>query len=91
MTQLMTADELLTLDLPGKSTELVRGRLVVREPPGTHHGRVQSNLNVLIDPARQVAHVYRSDGSVTAIASDGQLDGEGVVPGFSCAIAELFE
>ena len=177
--RLMSADELLRLGLPGKSTELVRGRLIVREPPGTHHGRVQSNLNVLlggfvrahrlgavfgqhtgfriasspdtvrapdlafvrqervalipsrgyaalapdlvaeilspddrpgevlakvgewltagvelawlIDPGRQVAHVYHSDGSVTAIASDGRLDGEGVVPGFSCAIAELFQ
>lgn len=46
--ELMTADDLLTLDLPGKSTELVRGRLVVREPPSTYHGRVQSMLNILV-------------------------------------------
>jgi Uma2 family endonuclease len=26
----------------------VRGRLIVREPPGTYHGRVQSILNVLV-------------------------------------------
>ena len=42
---LMTAEELLRLDVRHKSTELVRGRLVVREPPSTYHGRVQSNLN----------------------------------------------
>lgn len=179
MTQLMTAEELLTQSPPGKSTELVRGRLVVREPPGTQHGRVQSNLNVLlgsfvrthrlgavfgqdtgfriasnpdtvrapdlafvrqdrvglipsrgyaalapdlvaeilspddrpgevlakvgewlaagvqlawvIDPDRRTAEVYRSDASIVTLASDDQLDGEPVVPGFSCAVADLFE
>lgn len=45
---LMTADELLRVNIPDKSTELVRGRLVVREPPSTNHGRVQSNLNLLV-------------------------------------------
>jgi Uma2 family endonuclease len=176
---LMTAEELLRVVLPGKSSELVRGRLVVREPPGTYHGRVQSNLNVLlgafvrghglgavfgqdtgfriasdpdtvrapdiafvrrervalisprgyaalapdliaeilspddppgevltkiaewlaagvqiawvIDPERRVASVYRCDGSVATIASDGGLDGEALLPGFSCALGELFE
>lgn len=176
---LMTAEELLRVGLPGKSTELVRGRLVVREPPGTYHGRVQSTLNVLvgsfvrahrlgavfgqdtgfkiasnpdtvrapdlafvrsarvglisprgyaplapdlvaeilspddrpgevltkigewleagvqivwvIDPDRRVASVYRADGSVTTIATDGGLDGEHLLPDFSCALRELFE
>jgi Uma2 family endonuclease len=46
--ELVTADDLLTLETAGKSTELVRGRLIVREPPGTYHGRVQSILNVLV-------------------------------------------
>lgn len=175
----MTAEELLRLDFRDKSTELVRGRLVVREPPSTFHGRVQSNLNFrvggfvhahrrgavfgqdtgfkiasdpdtvrapdlafvsreramlisprgyaalapdlvaeilspddrpgevlakvgewleagvrivwVIDPDRAVAQVYRSDGIVTTIRSDGMLDGESVVPGFSCALSELFE
>lgn len=177
--ELMTADELLTLDLPGKSTELVRGRLVVREPPSTYHGRVQSTLNILvgshvrahqlgavfgqdtgfmiasnpdtvrapdlgfvardrlaliaprgyaalapdlvaeilspddrpgevmtkvgewleagvalvwvIDPDRRSAQVYRADGGVATVPSDGELHGEGVLPGFSCRLAELFE
>ncbi len=177
--ELMTADELLTLELPGKSTELVRGKLVVREPPSTYHGRVQSTLNVLvgsfvrshqlgavfgqdtgfriasdpdtvrapdlafvrrdrvglvgprgyaalapdlvaeilspddrpgellakvgewleagvtivwvIDPDRKGARVYRSDGSVTSVAPSGDLDGENVLPGFSCRLTEVFE
>jgi Uma2 family endonuclease len=46
--ELMTAEELLRLELPGKSTELVRGKLVVREPPSTYHGRIQSTLNFMV-------------------------------------------
>ena len=38
--ELMTADELARLNLPDKRTELVRGRLVVREPAGFRHGVV---------------------------------------------------
>ena len=41
---LMTAEELLVLDVPGKSTELVRGRLIVRELPSTYHGLVAGKL-----------------------------------------------
>lgn len=37
---LMTADELLHLNLPNKRTELVRGVLIVREPAGYQHGEV---------------------------------------------------
>src|SRR5256885_7799347 len=48
MSDIMTAEELERVDIPGKSTELVRGRLVVREPPFTYHGRVQSNLHILV-------------------------------------------
>lgn len=44
----MTADELERLDVPGKSTELVRGRLVVREPPGTYHGLIAAKLAYLV-------------------------------------------
>lgn len=176
---MMTAEELLTLDMPGKSTELVRGQLVVREPPNTYHGRVQSRLNVLvgsfvhahklgavfgqdtgfkiaanpdtvrapdlafvrservaligrrgyatlapdlvaeilspddrpgevsakvrewldagvavawvIDPERKTAEVHRADGSVNMLGDDANLDGESVLPGFSCRLAEVFE
>ena len=43
-TPLLTADELLHLSFPDKHVELVRGRLIVREPPGTWHGVVAANL-----------------------------------------------
>jgi len=176
---LVTANDLLTLEMPGKSTELVRGKLVVREPPSTYHGRVQGSLHVLvgsyvrthalgavlgqdtgfkiasdpdtvrapdlafvdrtrvaqiprrgyaalapdlvaeivspddrpgevlaktgewleagvrlvlvIDPERRVATVYRDDGSVLTVSSDGDVDGEAVLPGFSFRLSELFE
>lgn len=50
---LMTADELLRSDVPNKSTELVRGVLVVREPPGGLHGHLSARLTFLLGQ-----HVY---------------------------------
>lgn len=41
---LLTAKELLDLDTPGKRLELVRGRLVVSEPPGARHGGTAMNI-----------------------------------------------
>jgi|SRR5262245_25658560 len=43
---LMTADELLNTHIPDKQVELVRGVLVVREPPGFVHGDVALRLAV---------------------------------------------
>ena len=54
MPHLMTADELL--HVPDKHAELVRGVLVVREPPGLPHGRIAVEL-----AAALVAHV-RANG-----------------------------
>lgn len=46
----MTADELLRVHIPDKQVELVRGVLVVREPPGYLHGEVTARLTkVLMD------------------------------------------
>lgn len=44
----MTAEQLERISIPGKSTELVRGRLIVREPPGTNHGRIAARLAMLV-------------------------------------------
>jgi len=51
---LVTAEELPGISIPGKSIELVRGVLVVREPPSTNHGRVAARLSYLVSD-----HVYR--------------------------------
>ncbi len=174
---LLTAEELGRFYLPDKSTELVRGRLVVREPPGARHGSIQATLTYLvtgfvrrhrlgtvfgqdtgfkiasnpdtvrapdlafvaaeranqipargyaplapdlvveivspddrpgelltkvgewleagarlvwvIDPERGDARVHRPDGSLTVVADDGMLEGEEVLPGFACPLAEV--
>jgi Uma2 family endonuclease len=174
---LMTADELLQVNIPGKQVELVRGALIVREPPGFQHGAIVLRLGAVllqhvdahdlglvvvgdpgfklatdpdtvrgpdiafirrervphptpvgfaafppdlvieirspsdrpgdilgkvgdwlsagtrlvwvIDPAHRVAHVYRQDETQTTIGPDEALDGEDVLPGFSCALNVL--
>jgi hypothetical protein len=37
------------------------------------------------------AQVYRSDGSIVAVPSDGVLEGERALAGVRVALAELFE
>ena len=46
MPAIFTADELLAMSLPDKQVELVRGTLVVREPPGLRHGHVSMKLAI---------------------------------------------
>lgn len=177
MTPLMTADELQQVTIPGKQVELVRGVLVVREPPGFQHGQIMLRLGAqllrhveahdlgvvvvgdpgfqlaadpdtvrgpdiafirrermpspaptgfavfppdlvieirspsdrpgdmlgkvadwlgagvrlvwVIDPAHHLVHVYREDDSATIVGTDGSVDGEDVVPGFSCPVAAI--
>jgi Uma2 family endonuclease len=174
---LMTADELLLTSIPDKLVELVRGRLVVREPPGYVHGDVAMRLGTLlaayaherglgrvlaaetgfklqsdpdtvraadvafirlervpdprpvgypalapdlavevlsprdrpgetlnkvgdwldagtrlvwvIDPERRLARVYRLDGTESQLSGDAALDGEDVLPGFTCPLASI--
>ena len=174
---LLTAEDLEQVRLPDKSTELVHGRLIVREPPSTEHGRIQANLAYfitdhvrrnnlgvvfgqdtgfritsnpdtirgadvafvsrdraadiprrgyaplapdfvaeilspddrpgeylakvaqwldagtrlvwVIDPQRAEARVYREDGSLTIVGQDALLDGEAVLPGFSCPLSDV--
>jgi len=45
---LLTAEDVERISLPGKQVELVRGRLVVSEPPGTWHGVIAANLTRLL-------------------------------------------
>jgi len=162
------------MSIPNKQAELVRGVLIVREPPGGRHGRIAMNFALelgmhvrahklgvvyaaetgftlsrrpdtvrapdvafirhdrlpshepigypelapdlvvevlspgdrpgevlakmadwlsagtrlvwVIDPERRIARVYRADGSETIVTADQALDGEDVVPGFSCRL-----
>jgi Uma2 family endonuclease len=60
----MIADELLHLNLPDKRTELVKGRLMVREPAGYRHGAVAGNLFLAI------AEFVRTHGSGQVLAAE---------------------
>jgi len=43
----------------------------------------------VIDPQRAEAYVHRADGSLTIVSGNGMLDGEAVLPGFSCPLADV--
>jgi Uma2 family endonuclease len=62
--EIMTAEQLERVQVPGKSTELVRGRLVVREPPGTYHGKIAGRLLTRVGPfveAHGLGEVFGQD------------------------------
>lgn len=62
----MTAEELLYVSLPDRQTELVRGKLIVREPPGYQHGVVALKI------ARLIAnHVHDHNLGVAVAAGTG--------------------
>ncbi len=44
----------------------------------------------LIDPRRREARVFRADGSVSVVGEAGALEGEDVLPGFSCPLRAIF-
>ena len=66
MSPLMTAEELLQTNIPNKRTELVRGRLIVREPAGARHGSVTMNLAVQLG-----IHVQRAGAGQLFAAETG--------------------
>lgn len=45
----------------------------------------------VIDPERRTAAVYRSLTKVRELGSDDSLDGEDVVPGFRCRLADVID
>jgi Uma2 family endonuclease len=43
----------------------------------------------VIDPDRRITRIYRADGTETIIGEREQLDGEDILPGFTCLLAEV--
>jgi Uma2 family endonuclease len=43
----------------------------------------------VINPKLGRATVYRADGSINLVRSDGNLSGEGVLPGFACPLVAI--
>jgi len=48
-----------------------------------------TRLAWVVDQRREEARVYRPDGSVSVVPADGSLDGEDVLPGFTCRLGEI--
>jgi Uma2 family endonuclease len=44
----------------------------------------------VIDPERRVARIYRLDGTESVLAETDALQGEEVLPGFSCRLSTIF-
>ncbi len=44
----------------------------------------------IIDPENELAYIHRIDGTVTKLRKNNDLDGETIIPGFRCKLAELF-
>jgi len=44
----------------------------------------------VVDSEKRTARVYRADGSEALLGTNETLDGEGVLPGFRCPLAELW-
>jgi len=62
----MTADELLARQPANKRSELIAGRLVVREPAGLHHGSVAAQLLIAVG-----SHVAREQLGRVVTAETG--------------------
>jgi Uma2 family endonuclease len=72
----------------------------VLSPSDTSSGIQQKTLEYLeagaklvwiVDPAARTVTMFRPDGSARVLRSDEELAGEDVLPGFSVALAEVFE
>lgn len=44
----------------------------------------------VVDSEKRTARVYRADGSEALLGPDDALDGEDVLPGFRCALVDLW-
>ena len=48
-----------------------------------------SRLVWVVDPERRIARAYRHDGSETMVTENGALEGEDVLPGFTCPLGTI--
>jgi Uma2 family endonuclease len=77
---LLTAADVERMSIPDKQVELVRGRLVVREPPGKWHGVIAANLAYFLgDFVRRhgLGLVFAQDtgfGQIQDLASRWQME-----------------
>jgi Uma2 family endonuclease len=80
---------------PELAPDLVVEILSPGDRPGEVLAKVSDWLNAgcrlvwVVDPQRRQARVYRADGSESLVPDAGVLEGEDVVPGFTCRLGEL--
>jgi Uma2 family endonuclease len=84
-----------TRGFPDLAPDLVVEVLSPDDRPGEVLAKIADWLSAgtrlvwVIDPQRRVARVYRLDGSEALVAAKDALDGEDVLPGFSCPLASV--
>lgn len=75
--------------------DLVVEVVSLQQRPGTVRKKVVdwlasgTRLVWVLDPQRRNVRVYRQDGSESVVPEDGLLEGEDVVPGFSCLVKSI--
>lgn len=80
---------------PALAPDLVVEVLSPDDRPGEVLAKVADWLSAgtrlvwVVDPERRLARVYRDDGSEALVPEQGTLDGEGVLPGFRCALETI--
>jgi len=80
---------------PSLGPDLVVEVLSPGDRPGETLAKVADWLSAgtrlvwVIDAERRLARVYRADGSETTLDAAGVLDGEDVLPDFSCPLASI--
>lgn len=70
----MTAEQLLTFSAPDKRVELVRGQLVVREPPGWYHGEISLRVGAALHAhlaSEQARHGWPAPRGRLAVGDPG--------------------
>jgi hypothetical protein len=92
--ELLTAADVERLSLPNKQVELLRGRLVVREPPRTRHGVIAAKLGYFLSDfvrRHKLGTVAAQDTGFKIGGSEQSLDGEDALPGFRSPVAQILE
>ena len=84
--QLLTAEDFWLLPESEMRRSLVRGEVVESRPSGGRHGVVASELDFHLR-----AWARSPDGLARTYSDSDVLEQLDVLPGFSCAVAELFE
>jgi len=77
---------------PDLAVEVMSPNDTLRETDGKAKAWLRAGTSMVwvVNPARRTVSVYRSTTDVKTLAEDRDLDGQDVLPGFRCRVAELF-